>query len=167
MATWILIKQDRGFMQPFHLYSFSQQNSNYPQKTLFFLNLISIDKKRKICYKININQCQPINTMTQTSGKRTPRRGRLFPEYTIPPEELARRKAERDAFGKRCRVIFDRVCPELIKEHYNWFIIIEPESEDYFIDLDEEKAAQKATEKYPNRKLCTFRLNETGACGRI
>lgn len=105
--------------------------------------------------------------MTQTPEKRTSRRGRLFPEYTIPPEELARRKAERDAFGKRCRVIFDRVCPELIKEHYNWFIIIEPESEGYMIDPDLEIASEKACQKYPDRKLCAFRLNETGACGRI
>ena len=105
--------------------------------------------------------------MTQTSEKRTPRRGRLFPEYTIPPEELARRKAEDEALGKRCRVIFERVSPELIKNHYNWFIVIEPDSEDYFIDLEEEKAAPKATEKYPESILCTFRLNETGACGRI
>ncbi|GJD24081.1 hypothetical protein RIVM261_090370 [Rivularia sp. IAM M-261] len=39
--------------------------------------------------------------MTEVKLIRHPRRphrqGRLFPEHTIPPEELARRKAERDA----------------------------------------------------------------------
>ena len=33
--------------------------------------------------------------MTQLSQKRKALRGRIFPERTIPPEELARRAAER------------------------------------------------------------------------
>ncbi|MEP0878646.1 hypothetical protein NDA00_22850 [Funiculus sociatus GB2-M2] len=33
--------------------------------------------------------------MTQTKPTRPPGRGRLFPEYTIPPEELAKREAEK------------------------------------------------------------------------
>lgn len=105
--------------------------------------------------------------MSNISSKRPARRGRLFPEYTIPPEELARRKAENEAFYRRCRPIFDRVQPKLIKEHYNWFIVIEPDSEDYFIDPNDEVAAQKARQRYPNKELVTFRLNETGSCGMI
>jgi hypothetical protein len=105
--------------------------------------------------------------MTQLSSNKKARRGRIFPEYTIPPEELARRKAEREEFYQRCVKIFDGVCPELIEDHYNWFIVIEPNSGDYFIDIDEEVAAQKAGEQHPNTRLGTFRLNKTGACGRI
>ena len=105
--------------------------------------------------------------MTQLSNKRTARRGRIFPEYTIPPEELARRKAERDARGKQGRVVFERVRPDLIDDHYDWFIVIEPDSGDSFIDADEQVAAQKARQKHPDAWLVTFRLNETGACGRI
>jgi len=105
--------------------------------------------------------------MTQLSNKRTARRGRIFPEYTIPPEELARRKAERDAFYQRCRLIFDRVRPELIDDHYDWFIVIEPDSGDYFIDASQEEADQKARHQHPDAWLGAFRLNETGACGRI
>ena len=105
--------------------------------------------------------------MTQLSDKRTPRRGRLFPERTIPPEELAKRKAEREARYQRCRRVFERVRPNLIEEHYNWFIIIEPNSGDYFIDADEEAAVQNARQKHPSSRLGVFRLNETGACGRI
>ncbi|NJM86551.1 MAG: hypothetical protein HC847_04405 [Hydrococcus sp. RU_2_2] len=105
--------------------------------------------------------------MSNTSSKRPIRRGRLFPEYTIPPEELAKEQAENEAFYKRCRPIFDRVQPKLIKEHYNWFIVIEPDSEDYFIDPNDRVAAQKAHQKYPHAIVGIFRLNETGACGRI
>ena len=72
--------------------------------------------------------------MTQLHDNRQPRRGRIFPEYTIPPQELARRETERDVFYQRCYTIFERVRPQLIKDHYNWFIIIEPDSSDCFVE---------------------------------
>jgi hypothetical protein len=105
--------------------------------------------------------------MTQTTSRRDRGRGRLFPEFTIAPEELARRKAEGDERCQRSQGIFEQVRPQLIEDHYNWFMIIEPNSGDYFIDPDEEVAAGKARQKYPSGWLVTFRLNETGACGLI
>ena len=39
--------------------------------------------------------------------------------------------------------------------------------EPYFIDVDDSIAEKKAREKYPTGWLVTFRINETGACGRI
>ncbi|NEP43146.1 MAG: hypothetical protein F6K35_29550 [Okeania sp. SIO2H7] len=105
--------------------------------------------------------------MNSTSKKRTARRGRIFPDINLSPEEIARRKAEREAFGQRCRVVFDRVKPELIEDYYNWFIIIEPDSGDYFIDRDDEIAAKKARQQHPDAWLGTFRINETGVCGLI
>ena len=105
--------------------------------------------------------------MLQSQTTHPRRRGRVFPEYNLPPEELARRQAEIDAFGMQCKVIWEQVCPELIKDHYNWFMMIEPESGDYFIDPDETVAEQKARTKYPRGMLGTFRINETGACGLI
>ena len=105
--------------------------------------------------------------MTHTKPTRPHRQGRLFPAYTIPSEELARRKAEKDARGKKARSYFDQICPQLIDEHYNWFITIELNSGNYFIDQDIEVAEQKARQKYRSGWLVTFRLNETGACDRI
>jgi hypothetical protein len=105
--------------------------------------------------------------MSQLSSNRTARRGRVFPERQLSPEEKARRKAEDEVFYRRCRVIFERVQPELIKEHYDWFIVIEPESGDYFIDSDKTVARQKAREKHPDKMRLIMRLNETGTCGRI
>ena len=105
--------------------------------------------------------------MTQTSKKRTARRGRIFPDFNLPPEEIARRKAERETRYKQTRPIFEKVKSELIADHYDWFMIIEPNSGDYFIDASEEIAEQKARQKHPNAWLVTFRINETGACGSI
>ncbi|MBD2500552.1 hypothetical protein [Anabaena azotica] len=105
--------------------------------------------------------------MTNKKPVRRRQPGRIFPEFTLPPEELARRRDERNARCQKARVVFDRVCPQLINEHYNWFIVIEPNSGDYFIDVNDNVAEKKAREKYPTGWLVTFRLNETGACGRI
>jgi len=105
--------------------------------------------------------------MTQLSNNRTPRQGRVFPDRQLSPEEKARRKAEDQGFAQRCRAIFDRVKPELIKDHYDWFIVIEPDSGDYFIDSDEAVARANAGEKHPEKMKLIMRLNETGTCGRI
>ncbi|MEQ8998656.1 MAG: hypothetical protein RID53_19325 [Coleofasciculus sp. B1-GNL1-01] len=105
--------------------------------------------------------------MTHTKPVRPRRQGRIFPEYTIPPEELARREAEKNARIKRYREIFAQVSPPLIQDHYNWFMIIEPNSGDYFIDPDEDIAMQKARQKYPSGMVGIMRLNETGTCGKI
>lgn len=107
--------------------------------------------------------------MTELSEKPKPRRGRIFPERTIPPEELARRKAERTKLGLRCRAIFERLRPELIEKYYNWFIAIEPDSGEYLIDPDFLGIIQKVQAQYGDKDvmLTTFRLNETGVCGRI
>ncbi|MFE1747408.1 hypothetical protein [Coleofasciculus sp. H7-2] len=105
--------------------------------------------------------------MTQQQSKRQARRGRIFPELTISPEKRVKKEAEDQIFDERCRLIFERVRPELIKDHYNWFIIIEPDSEDYFIAQDSMAALQIALEKHPQALFFTFRLNETGVAGRV
>lgn len=105
--------------------------------------------------------------MTQLSNFHQPGRGQLFSKSTIPPEELARRKAKRVEIGERCRAVFDRVRPELSDKYYNWFIAIEPESGEYLIDPKLEGLLQKVHTRYAHTdmRLTTFRLNETGACG--
>ncbi len=106
--------------------------------------------------------------MTQKTRRKVSRGQPLFPDrLRLTQEELARRKAEDEAFGARCREIFWRVYPDLVKDHYNWAIMIEPESGDYFIDPDPEVAFQKSKEKHPTARILDMRLNETGTCGRI
>ena len=57
--------------------------------------------------------------------------------------------------------------PELIEDYYNWFIIIEPDSGDYFIDEDKKVALTKSRSKHPEKKCMIMRINETGTCGTI
>jgi hypothetical protein len=105
--------------------------------------------------------------MTQSPPDRPLRRGRIFPKIRWSPEEKARRKAESEAFYQRCRAIFERIRPDLIKKYYGWYIAIEPDSGDYFIDPDKEMASQIAHQKHPNAIHHMFAINETGATGKI
>ena len=105
---------------------------------------------------------------TKPQKRKVPPGAPLFPDrQRLSKEEIARLKAEDDAFGQRCRVIFDKVAPQLMEDHYGWSIHIEPDSGDYFIDHDREVCLQKAKQKHPNAILLEMCLNETGACGRI
>jgi hypothetical protein len=105
--------------------------------------------------------------MTETKPTRTAGRGRIFPEIQWTLEQKAQWRTEREEFRKRCQVIFDKVKPDLIQTHYNWYITIEPNSGEYFINKDEFSGATNAHEKYPGAELYTFRINETGVYGTI
>lgn len=107
-------------------------------------------------------------TTNKRNFRKVPLGSPIFPDRPpLPPEEIARLEAEDEAFAQRCREIFWQLYPKLIKEHYNWAIMIEPESGDYCIDPDPEIAFQKICQKYPNARIMEKRLNETGCVGRI
>jgi hypothetical protein len=57
--------------------------------------------------------------------------------------------------------------PEILDKYYGWYIAIEPDSGDYFIDEDKEVASRKAREKYPNVIHHMFGINETGVSSSI
>lgn len=105
--------------------------------------------------------------MTESTPKQRAKRGRIFPEIKIPPEELARKEAEAEAFSQRCETIFQQLLPQLIEKYYGWYIAIEPNSGDYFIDKDKETASLKARTMHPNVIHHMFGINETGVSGTI
>ncbi len=75
-----------------------------------------------------------------------------------------------DELAARCRVIFERVRPSLIENHYNWYIAIDPDTEEYIIDPTFDGIIKKVTEAYGygnDPKLTMYKLNDTGYCGRI
>jgi hypothetical protein len=105
--------------------------------------------------------------MPETKSTHTVRRGRIFPEIQWNQEQKKQWQAEREKLSQECKIIFEQLKSELIKTHYNWYIAIEPNSREYFINQDPLLAAQQAHQKYPNVKLHVFRINETGVCGKI
>ncbi len=105
--------------------------------------------------------------ITRTQSTRVTRRGRIFPEIQWTEEQYAQWKAKQDEFYQRCKPIFDRVQPSLIKTHYNWYMAVEPESGEYFIDMQEMNAIQMSRQKHPKSPVFVFKINETGIAGTI
>ncbi|MEM9926488.1 MAG: hypothetical protein AAF915_22500 [Cyanobacteria bacterium P01_D01_bin.50] len=105
--------------------------------------------------------------MTINKSTPTARRGRIFPEIQWTEEQKAQREAKREAFYQRCKPIFDKVKSELIETHYNWYIAVEPDSGEYFIDKNLEVVSHQCRNKHPGKVHHTFRINETGTCGTI
>ncbi|MBD2501286.1 hypothetical protein [Anabaena azotica] len=104
--------------------------------------------------------------MTQVSQ---PRRSRILPPSAITPEELNHRREQSDMLAMQCRVVFNRLREQLIETHYNWFIAIDPDSENYLIDPTLIGLSQQIRHSYSDTdvKLTIFRLNDTGTCGRL
>jgi hypothetical protein len=105
--------------------------------------------------------------MTQVSH---PRRTRILPPSSIVASEKNHRTEQGDALAMRCRVIFERLRPQLIETHYNWHIAIDPDTEQYLLDPTLLGITQKIRSVYGNTsevKLTIFRLNDTGTCGRL
>jgi hypothetical protein len=115
--------------------------------------------------------------MSESTQKRQVRRGRIFSEHCHTPEAIAKRQAsyalarsQRQKLGKRCRQIFEQICPQLMLTHYNWFIAIDAETGNYLLDAQFEELMQKVKSYYPANgkvRLTVFRLNEKGYCGLI
>lgn len=105
--------------------------------------------------------------MTETNETNTARRGRIFPEIQWTTEQLAQWKAKQDEFYQRCKPIFDNVQSSLMKTHYNWYMAVEPESGEYFVNKDEMSAIKMSREKYPKSPVFVFKINETGVAGTI
>lgn len=105
--------------------------------------------------------------MSSSTPKQMVRRGRIFPEIQWSEEEKARQKDRQKAFYQRCWTIFEGLKPEILDKYYGWYIAIEPESGDYFIDQNKERVSQKAREKHPDTIYHIFGINEIGVSGRI
>lgn len=105
--------------------------------------------------------------MIQTTSERVVRRGRVFPEIQWSEEQKTQEKARRQAFYERCWAIFEGLKSELLDKYEGWYIAIEPDSGDYFINQDKEVASNMARAKHPNVIYHIFGINETGVSGRI
>jgi hypothetical protein len=86
--------------------------------------------------------------MTETKLNSSIRRGRIFPEIQWTEAQKKEWKSEREAFARRCKLIFEQLQPQLIKTHYNWYVAVEPDSGEYFLAKDALLAAQKAHETH-------------------
>ncbi|MBD2676126.1 MULTISPECIES: hypothetical protein [Nostoc] len=67
-------------------------------------------------------------------------------------------KLANPGYVKRARQIYERLCTELGNNYSSWYIAIESDSGDYFINANKALAQQQAKQKHPSRLICTFQL---------
>ncbi|BAZ30104.1 hypothetical protein NIES4074_25600 [Cylindrospermum sp. NIES-4074] len=98
-----------------------------------------------------------------------PRRSRILSYPSVKLSDSYHRQEQRQALANRCRVVFEHLREPLMVTHYNWFIAIDPDSEEYLIHPQLQELTQQIRQTYGDNevKLTIFRLNETGTCGRL
>ncbi|GAA6617875.1 hypothetical protein [Scytonema sp. NUACC26] len=79
-------------------------------------------------------------------------------QYT---NQLSPKKANL-GYVARARVIYDNHKSELSNYYPGWYVAIEPDSGDFFLDANKEVAQNQARTKHPSRLICTFQLNIVG-----
>ncbi|MBD2388551.1 hypothetical protein [Cylindrospermum sp. FACHB-282] len=98
-----------------------------------------------------------------------PRRSRILSSSAIAPSDAHHRQEQRQALASRCRAVFEHLREQLMAKPYNWFIAIDPDSEEYLINSESQGLMQQIRQAYGDNevKLTIFRLNGTGTCGRL
>lgn len=72
-------------------------------------------------------------------------------------------RISRDELEKKCAPIFERLMSELAERYQNWLVVIEPESEDYFLGQDDYEVLARARKKHPKAVFFTYRLSANSA----
>ncbi|MDY7008886.1 MAG: hypothetical protein SWX82_34505 [Cyanobacteriota bacterium] len=93
------------------------------------------------------------------------RHTRLFSGPILPLEEIARRKAARAKFANRFRVVFEKLRPQLMEKYYNWFIAVDPDSEEYSINSSLEGLVKKIRYRFYLKK--TFARDIKKETGKV
>lgn len=103
--------------------------------------------------------------MTQLSE---PRRTRILPPSPADSEVIQREREKQRTLRERCRPLFERLRPSLLETHPNWFIAIDPDSEQYLLDPTLRGITEQISQVYGKNEIkMIFRLNDTGTCGRL
>ncbi len=76
-------------------------------------------------------------------------------------------KVSRDELDRRCWPIFERLMEELGVRYRNWLVVVEPESQDYFLGQDDYEILARARKKHPKAVFFTYRLSDNPAVDHL
>lgn len=79
------------------------------------------------------------------------------------PDSLANKNYSREDLDRRCWPIFQRLMEELGGRYENWIVVIEPDSGDYFLGLDDYEVLNRARKKHPRAQFFAYRLSDNPA----
>lgn len=77
------------------------------------------------------------------------------------------RNYSREELDQRCTPVFQRLLAELGERYRDWILVVEPESGDYFMGLDDYEVLNRARKKHPRSQFFAYRLNEEGAVDQL
>lgn len=69
-------------------------------------------------------------------------------------------KKANPGYVARARAIYDSLLHELTGNYPGWYVAIEPDSGDYFLNADKDLAQQSARQKHPSQLICTFQFTQ-------
>jgi hypothetical protein len=65
-----------------------------------------------------------------------------------------------EELDRRCYPIFEQLLGQLGDRYHNWLVVIEPDSEEYFLGQDDYEVLARARKKHPRAVFFTYRMNE-------
>lgn len=82
----------------------------------------------------------------------------------MPPiDPLSNKNYCREDLDKLCWPVFERLMSELGERYQNWIVVIEPETGEYFLGLDDYEVLNRARKRHPRAQFFAYRLSENPA----
>ena len=81
----------------------------------------------------------------------------------MAPADLTNKDYTREDLDRRCFPVFEKLLEELGSRYQNWIVVIEPETSDYFLGLDDYEVLNRARKKHPRAQFFAYRLSENPA----
>jgi hypothetical protein len=79
------------------------------------------------------------------------------------PDSLANKIYSREELDQLCWPVFERLVTELGERYQNWIVVIEPETGEYFLGLDDYEVLNRARKRHPRSQFFAYRLSENPA----
>ncbi len=73
----------------------------------------------------------------------------------------------RDELDQKCWPVFERLLTELGDRYRDWLVVIEPESQEYFLGQDDYEILARARKKHPRAVFFTYRLSDNPAVDNL
>jgi hypothetical protein len=80
---------------------------------------------------------------------------------------MAAVKFSKEELDTKCWPVFEKLFHELGARYYNWLVVIEPESGDYFLGQADLDVLSRARKKFPEARFFAYRLNDNPAVDHL
>lgn len=74
------------------------------------------------------------------------------------PDSLETKNYAREELDNRCYPVFKKLLEQLGDRYENWIVVIEPETSEYFLGLDDYEVLNRARKKHPRGQFFAYRL---------